>query len=488
MTPGRLALVLLAIGATRGQCVAVAVVEQAQKLLAAQNWPAAQVLLDSAIASQPRDAELWNLRGILHASQGDNQAAEKDFSECVRLEPRVAGAWLNLGRIRMLDSGHPEALDPALAAFRTVLKLDPQNSEAHHQTALILEWKGEFAASIAHLDQLPPTDRNRRIAVAIRCADEASLGHDRAALQLSDQLLNDPEVEESDVTSILPAIVAHNAGVAVHLLEGLDARHLASAGTRRELARHLIGLARDAFLQKDFERALGYLGRARELDADDAAIHFFFGLTCNELRLPVEARKSLEKSLALAPGNAAYNYALGAILLQWKETEGALPYLLKYSAAEPGNARGQVALAYAYLTMNRDADAAGVLTRADSNGEMRAAVEFLLARLAGRRGDRAEETAHLHTVVSLQPQAPEAHAELGASLFEQGDVQGADRETQAALAIDPENHSANLTLMRLYRDSKDPRLDGQIARLKALAEHSDEEMRLLQRSVEVRAW
>jgi tetratricopeptide (TPR) repeat protein len=514
-----LSLLLLAMSVSRGRCAADAAVERVARLLASQNWPAAQAMLNSAIAAKPGDAVLWNLRGILDASQGRNPEAEKDFSEAVRLEPRLAAAWLNLGRLRMLDSDRPDSLDRALAAFKFVLNLDPQNSEAHHQTALILEWKGEFAASIVHLNQLSTADRNRRSAIAIRCADEAALGHGSAAVELGDQLLNDPSVEEADVTSILPAVTRHNPKVALHLLQGLDSRNLASAGTKAELAHNyeeagslsdarrlyeaafraekevpektlalLASLARVAFRQKDFEGALGYLGRARELDANKASTHFFFGLTCNELRLPIEARKSLEKAVALAPDNAYYNYALGAVLLQWKETDGALPYLLKYSAAEPRNPRGQVALAYAYLTMNRDGDAARVLAHVDSKGEMHAAVEFLLARLAARRGDRAEEITRLRTVISLQPGAAEAHAELGASLFDQGDVSGADHEAQSALAIDPENHSANRTLMRLYRDRNDPRLAGQIARLKTLAERDDEEMRLLQRSVEVRPW
>jgi tetratricopeptide (TPR) repeat protein len=514
-----LSLLLLAIDASRGQGAADAVAEQVQRLLASQNWPAAQAMLYSAIAAKPGDAVLWNLRGILDASQGHNAEAEKDFSEAVRLEPRLAGAWLNLGRFRMLDSDQPDSLDLALAAFKSVLKLDPQNSEAHHQTALILQWKGEFAASIVHLKKLAPADQNRRSAIAIRCADEASLGHDSAALEFGDQLLNDPAVEEADVTSILPAVTRLNPRVALHLLAGLDSRNLASAGTRAELARNyenagslsdarrlyeaafraegevpekasalLTSLARVAFRQKDFEGALGYLGRARELDANKASIHFFFGLTCNELRLPIEARKSLERAVALAPDNAYYNYALGAVLLQWKETDGALPYLLKYNAAEPQDPRGHVALAYAYLTMNRDGDAVRVLAQVDSKDEMRAAVEFLRARLAARRGDRAEEITRLRTVISLQPGAAEAHAELGASLLDQGDVPSADHEAQAALAIDPENQSANRTLMRLYRSRNDPRLAEQIARLKTLAERGDEEMRLLQRSVEVRPW
>ena len=55
----------------------------------------------------------------------------------------------------------------------------------------------------------------------------------------------------------------------------------------------LLELARVAYQQHDREGTLGYLAHARDLDPKNAGIHFFFGVVCIELNLPLEARKSL---------------------------------------------------------------------------------------------------------------------------------------------------------------------------------------------------
>jgi hypothetical protein len=52
----------------------------------------------------------------------------------------------------------------------------------------------------------------------------------------------------------------------------------------------------------------------------------------------------------------------------------------------------------------------------------------------------------------------------------------------------PRNWAANRTLMRLYRLDNDPRLAAQTERLKTLSEESDANLRLLQRTIEVRPW
>ncbi len=73
-------------------------------------------------------------------------------------------------------------------------------------------------------------------------------------------------------------------------------------------------------------------------------------------------------------------------------------------------------------------------------------------------------------------------------LLEKEDIEGARRETAASLALDPDNYTANRTLMRLYRLVKDPRLEAQTERLRALVEENDANLRLLQRTIEVRPW
>src|SRR5689334_14819868 len=54
-------------------------------------------------------------------------------------------------------------------------------------------------------------------------------------------------------------------------------------------------------------------------------------------------------ALPIYPDNPFYNYALGAVLVQEKNSEGAIPHFQKYLQSKPGDARGHFALGVAYF-------------------------------------------------------------------------------------------------------------------------------------------
>ena len=327
-------------------------------------------------------AQLWNLLGIVQAQQNNAASAEQAFQRAVRLAPRLESAWLNLGRLYQIGTGGQQNLEKSLAAYETVLQLNPASAEAHHQSALLLFLKRDFLSSLKHLNQLPPADQSKRAALILRCADQAALGDRAPALELAGQLVEDPGLEEDDFLLVLPVIASSDDSVAIRILEALDVRHLstertwpllAAAYQRRgdwkraretleKIARRapdtvqpLMDLAQVSWQQKDFEGTLGYLAHARDLEPKNAAIHFLFAIACNELRLPVEAKLSLEKALELDPENAYFNYAMGSMLLQWSDKALATPYLEKFVARRPDDARGHLALATSYAGAGRDA-------------------------------------------------------------------------------------------------------------------------------------
>lgn len=486
-----------------------------QNLVAQGRFGEARVALSRALAMQPNDAALWNLFGIATAQQGKAAEAEEAFLKATRLAPRLESAWLNLGRLYQLSTARTEGIAKGIQAYETVLKLDPANAEAHHQLAVFLHWRGAFRESLAQINQLSPEDQSRRPALALRCANEAALGNTEGALALADQLLRQADLEEADVIAILPALESHNEIVALRLLQGVAARRLSTPETKSHLAalyerrgelsaarsayesmvqdsrpsaKTLTDLARVAWKQKDFEGTLGYLAHARDLEPNNPGIHFFFGVTCNEMHLPVEARKSLEKALELAPENPYYNYAMGAVRLQWSESGGAIPFFKRYVGARPQDARGHLALATAYFSIDQYEDAKRELALVSGNAQTRAGSEYLLGRIAAQTGDLNGAIAHSKELVALDPASSEAHAELGDLLLQQQRLEDSHRETERALALDRNNYTANRTLMRLYRLANDPRVQQQVTRLKALTEDKDAKLRMLERTIEVRPW
>ncbi len=244
-----------------------------------------------------------------------------------------------------------------------MLKLDPTHVEANYQIAVLYQAAGSFREALEHLERLPPEVQERAQALALRCAVEAGLGDLAKAELRARQWLKSPELSEPDVDLILPALAGANAQhLAVMLLEGLAQRGLASADslrrlaslyeTRGELARArqsyekaaeagevtaplLVDLARVAYKEKDFEGALSYLAHARDLEPRNSGIHFFFGMTCVEMDLPVEAERSLRTAVELDPENPYYNYALGAVIANGRKWKEAVPYFEKYCSKKP---------------------------------------------------------------------------------------------------------------------------------------------------------
>jgi len=488
---------------------------EAQQLLASGKFQEAEKVLLVLVKTSPSDAAAWNMLGAIRAQRGSLVEAERDLQQAVKLNSALTGAWLNLGRVYQMQAQDPAKLEKGIAAYKRVLQVAPDRAEAHHQLALLLQWRGAFAESLAHLDKLPPEDQQRRTAMALRCADLAALGRTPDALDAARALLNDHGLEEADVLAVLPVVESHNDEVTLYLLRGLDARRLAGEAALNKLGNALekggdltaarsvlersfqsaprdvgplLSLARIAWKQKDFDGTLGYLGQAQTLDPTNAAIPFLFSLAANEVRAPAEARKAIRRALELAPGNPYYNYAAGVLELQWREKDAAVPYLKKYTAARPDDPRGHLALGLAYFSLLRNEEARRELAPLTSHPDTGAAAELLLGRIAVREEDPTGALAHFRRAAELDPRSADAQAEMASACLTLNELDAARRAAEAALAIDRDSYAANQVLLRLYQRSQDPRVKEQSERLKALAAQKEAESRLVQKTIEVRPY
>ena len=319
--------------------------EEIQGLIQKGDLAGARNGVNDFLQSSPRDPNAWNMLGVVEAQQGDYRAAESSFQQAINLVPRLAGAYLNLGRLYQENiKKDPEALKKGTLIYERLLKFQPSDPEANYQCAFLLMQLGSFQASLDHLSHLPAEAQDRTQAVAVRCGDYGGLNQQLEAAATAERLLKSADLQEADVTTILPPLMArHRDALCLKLLEGLAARHLASSNALLELAGQyesagkldqaratleaaaqsqeslsvplLLDLAHVAYKQGDREGALGYLAHARDLDPNNAAVHFFFGMVCVDMNLTEEAYRSLKKATELNPNNPYYNYAFGAVIM-----------------------------------------------------------------------------------------------------------------------------------------------------------------------------
>ena len=111
--------------------------------------PKALAFLDRAIALAPRDAALYNLRGIAWSKMDEPERAAADWRTVTELTPRDPEAHLNLG----VDFMRQGALDQAVEVLRRALAIDPEHARAHSNLGAALERQGALDQAIEHYDR-----------------------------------------------------------------------------------------------------------------------------------------------------------------------------------------------------------------------------------------------------------------------------------------------------------------------------------------------
>jgi tetratricopeptide (TPR) repeat protein len=490
--------------------------QQIQQSMQAGDLRTARSGLLQALSLSPRDPRLYNLLGVIEAQENHFTAAETNFEQAIRWALRFTGAYLNLGRLYQEHPNEPRAREKGLGVYRKLLDFEPDNVEANYQAAWLLNRLAGYADSLAHLGRLPEEAQQRSQALALECADNAALGKAAQAEATGKKLLGAGDLTEADIVSIAPVLIkAHATDLAIRLFEGLAGRNLASPEAQRQLvslyetggrfqeARTLLEkslereqpssaglsqLARLAYRAGDREAALGYLAHARELDPGNAAVHFFFGMVCVELKLPPEAEKSLQEAVRLNPGDAYYNYALGAVLVNSHKPDEAIPLFRKYREERPKDPHGRFALGVACFEAYRMADARAEFLAIAEQPETRMGAHLYLGRLALREDNLDDAFAHLSQAVQANPSAAEAYAELGLAQIRLKEYPAALKTLARAVQLSPDDYRSNLHLLMLYQRTKDPRTAAQAERVEQLRKAGAERERMLLRTLQIQPY
>ena len=473
------------------------------------NLAQALLQVNTALTLHPKDGGLFNLRGVIHARKNELPAARVDFEKAVALAPALTPAWQNLARSCQLSADDRCASE----AWRRVIQALPSDPEARFSLAAVEEAKAKYADSLLQLERLPRDESARSAALAIRCADLAGLNRLPEATEVARRLIKASEFSAADVQLILPVLTKPEmAPLVITLVEALsspsldllrplvsayehagrlpDARkileHLSAADPRNP--EHLFELARVAYRMHDLEGALGYLGHVRDLTPSDPRVHFLFGMVLEELKLPLEARKSAEKAVELDPGNPDYNYGLGSIILASRDASGAVACFRHYVEARPRDPRGHFALGVAYFATGDYDNCGKEMQGISGDPETAAGAAYFLGRVARIDGDLDRAAALFDRAAHLLPDYAETYAELARVRLRQNRLEDAHAAINHALSLDPQCFQAQSALLALYERTHDARSAEQRAKLQKLDEDRGKRQELMLRKIEVRPY
>lgn len=264
--------------------------------LAADDLDRAEAELHLALEYEPRQAEAMNGLGLVAMARGDRAGARRWFRAALRANPEMAEAHANLGAVE-LDAGGAEAALPHLQA---ALDLDPGYLPARHNVARALATLGRLDEAREEYMKLTSTARDRADGWAELAAVELALGR-RAA-----------------------------AGRAARTALALEPTH--------HLARRVnADLLRDG---GELEAALAAYDDLLGEAPSDADALVGRGVTLLVAGRTADARRDLERAVAVAPRSPQARFALGAALVELGEDERAADELAHAArlAAEAGRA------------------------------------------------------------------------------------------------------------------------------------------------------
>jgi tetratricopeptide (TPR) repeat protein len=485
-----------------------------QRLIESGKLSPARDLLRASTTEFGNDAGFDNLAGVIEAQEHHYSAAEANFKQAIGRRPQFTAAYLNLGRLYQENPAtDAQARTKALHTYDKVLSYEPRNSEANYQSALLLLEDRKFRASLVRLSRLPRSTRESAQALSISCADHAGLGDRKNSSSELARFLEAPDLSEADVRQLLLGIrPGKDNDITVTALEGFGKRQRLPVDLQRSLGlayeqsgrlddarsireklaidhmsvHALFDLARVAYKQKDYKGALGYLAHARDLEPDNASVHYSFGVVCLDLELLAEAQKSFEKAVKLDPQNSSYNYAAGATSLFSHDPKDAVPYFQQYLKRNPEDARGKLAVGIAFFRARDYEEAKPWLDRAAQRPETATSAHYYLGSLALQEGRLEDALPELQSALTAKPEYPDALAELGKYYFVRRNYAEAEKQLQRALKLNPDHMEANFYLLSLYARTRDPRHDIQSKRYEDLQKLRDTKSQELLRMVEVR--
>ena len=224
-----------------------------------ESWKAgrhaeAAAALSQAAAAEPRDAQIWKVLGIVHASQADYEAANTPFERACTLRPNLADACYYYARnLYALNR-----FTPSLEALRKVPSEERNSTRVRLAFAQALEAldrpgesEKEYLAAIRALGQGPKVspDLDPRLHYAVflfrqgrgkdalapaRAVVEAHPGSGRARFELGRILANDDDLQGA--AAELAHAVEFGYGTPAHLLLG---KVYARLGRLEESQKHL---------------------------------------------------------------------------------------------------------------------------------------------------------------------------------------------------------------------------------------------------------
>ncbi len=305
-------------------------VEEGLALFRRGDLPAAEAHLAGALKTAPGDRRILEALGAIYAKSDRFQKAEESFRAALAVDPASTGARLGLAAV-LINTGRYEE---AQAALDEVRRRDPGNGAAAVKTALLDARRGraaeaEAGARAALVRQ--PGNAEARYVLGLALLQQERLTEAAEAMRRAHELSPGHLGALSNLVKIETRLGRREE--ALRWRREHEAILLRQRIEERVRGHRLKGI--EAFNDKDYPRALQeFLAIAAE-DPGDSQVHLHLGSTYIALGDLEQARRELDRSLALDPRNERALVELGRLHALANRLDEAVEVLRRAIAANP---------------------------------------------------------------------------------------------------------------------------------------------------------
>jgi tetratricopeptide (TPR) repeat protein len=403
--------------------------------------------LTAAEQQHPDDPRVHNFRGIALAQLGRASEAASEYEGAIRLDPKMADAYRNLGFLNW----NGRQLEAARQHLERATILAPDDQFAHYYLGRVLLDQQKFAPALREFDL-------SRIALP----DDPGFSLQLAAAYAAVQRTPDAATLLDRVATLsLTAPQRFNLALS-YLLTGQYEKSIAQA--RKYLAAappngsdsataaqawSLIGIS--AAHTSETQRSVDALRKAASLQPANEERWLNLTRELMELSRFPEAVAAAEEALAALPNSYALHLRLGATQLaagHYAEAENAFRDLVTAGDPLP---TGYVGLAQVLLRTGRAEEAISLLIDARQKIGESFLVDYFLGLAFERSAKSSEALRSFQSAEKLNPGNAEIHISIGKAQLTLARTADAIAEFQLALKLSPGNVQATRLLTQASR-------------------------------------
>ncbi len=361
---------------------------------------------------------------ITHHQAGRLQDAEQLYRTILQVQPDQSDANHNLGVL----AGQVGQYEAGLPYLKAALTSNPYHEQYSLSYANALLVAGQAKEALSILQTAMQRGLNTPAAQSLRQIAEAAA-------------LNAPAKDEAPTPAEINQLIAlFNAGLHVEL-EGLT-RALVGKFPDSGLTWKILG----ASLRMQGKNALSALQMATELLPDDAETHYNLGVALNDCGQLDAAVISYGHALEIGPDYAAAHYNLGVVLQRLGQLDDAVVSYNRGLSINPDFAEAHNNLGNALKGLGQLDGAVASYSRAAEIKPDFTEAHYNLAAALNNLGQLESAVVSYSRAVEIKPDFTEAHYNLGAALNGLGQFESAVASYRRALKIDPEFADAHNNL------------------------------------------